>query len=195
MRRRPWLLWFRLYVHALLLESQIFPSVELCDESPEYVSHGFTDTWKGSHRGALVCIKAIRLRYPPDEWEIDRVCTSFVFSEVYSVRFLPDISSCSGRDQAQPSSKCTLSHRGFRDIISVLHHESVDAQWEYHSVRRGEPGGQSADAGMCQSVRISTRKTHCLRSQQLTQACQGLMYLHGLSILHGGITPVSKSKK
>ena len=140
MRRRPWLLWFRLYVHALLLESRIFPNVELCDESPEYVSHGFTDTWKGNHRGELVCIKAIRLRYPPDEWEIDRVCTSFVFSEVYSVRFLLDISSCSGRDQAQPSSKCALSHRGFRDIISVLHHESVDAHGNITQYVEVNPG-------------------------------------------------------
>jgi hypothetical protein len=39
-------LWFRLYTHALLLESRIFPDMELDDESPDYIPFGFVDTWK-----------------------------------------------------------------------------------------------------------------------------------------------------
>ena len=150
--------------------------------------NGFTDTWKGNHCRELVCIKAIRLRRLEDAKEIKRVRNSFIFSEMYSVRFLTDILSRNG----QSSSECTLNHRGFGHIISALHHESVDARWEYHPVHQGEPGSQSADAGTCPSSRILMWKTCYLRPQQLAQACQGLMYLHGLSILHGGIAPVGK---
>jgi len=42
-------LWFRLRVHTLLRESRIFPSVELYDESPDYVHAGFANTWKGDY--------------------------------------------------------------------------------------------------------------------------------------------------
>ena len=52
--------WFRLYTHTLLLESRIFPDVELCDESPDYVPVGLADIWKGNLHGNPVCIKAIR---------------------------------------------------------------------------------------------------------------------------------------
>ena len=188
-------LWSRLYAHAVLLESRIFPSAELCDESPDYVPYGIADTWKGNYHGELVYIKGIRSRYPTGQREMMRVCNSFIFSEVYSVRFLTDISSRNGRDQAQSSSKCTLSRRGFGDVTSSLHHESVDARREYHPVHQGESGGQSADAGTCISIGIPIRKTQYLHSQQLAQACQGLMYLHNLSVLHSGITPVGKSEE
>lgn len=53
-------LWLRLYAHALLRESQIFPGLELYDESPGCSRNGFADTWKGTHCGELVCIKVIR---------------------------------------------------------------------------------------------------------------------------------------
>ena len=52
--------WFRLYVHALLRGSRIFPGVALHDDSPDYTSIGFADVWKGNYRGNPVFIKAIR---------------------------------------------------------------------------------------------------------------------------------------
>ncbi|KAF9649121.1 kinase-like protein [Thelephora ganbajun] len=55
-------LWIRLYVHALLRGSHVFPGVELWNDSPDYDSLGFVDTWKGSLHEDLICIKAIRTR-------------------------------------------------------------------------------------------------------------------------------------
>jgi hypothetical protein len=86
-------LWFRLYTHALLRDSRIFPNVELNDESLEYVPAGFADIWKGNYRGEPVCIKAIRTQDPIRLKEIERVCGSFISSEAYSTCFTPDISS------------------------------------------------------------------------------------------------------
>ena len=75
-----WTLWFRLYTHALLLESRIFLNVELHDKSPDYTPYGFTDTWKGSYRGKLVCIKAIR----PCLREVDSGVYARLFSREYT---------------------------------------------------------------------------------------------------------------
>jgi hypothetical protein len=60
LRSSSFLLWHRLYTHALLLESQIFPSIELTDDTPRYIPTGFTDIWKGKFNGQSVCVKAIR---------------------------------------------------------------------------------------------------------------------------------------
>ena len=75
----PWTLRFRLYTHALLLESRIFPNLELCDEVPDCTACGFADTWKGSYHGKLVSIKAIRSGNPARLREIERVRASFIF--------------------------------------------------------------------------------------------------------------------
>jgi len=60
----PLNLWCRLYAHALLRESQVFPDIELCGDSPDYTPRGFTDIWKGNCRGELVYVKAIRAQNP-----------------------------------------------------------------------------------------------------------------------------------
>ena len=69
----------RLYTHALLRESRVFPNLELCDEFPDYTPFGFADIWKGNYHGEPVYIKAIRTR----EWsplrEIKRVCGYFIY--------------------------------------------------------------------------------------------------------------------
>ena len=64
-------------MHTLLRESRIFPSVELCDESPDYTPAGFADIWKGRYHGETVCVKAIRTQYPICLMEIEKVCGSF----------------------------------------------------------------------------------------------------------------------
>jgi uncharacterized protein Usg len=74
-----WNLQFRLYTHALLLESQIFPNVELCDESPDFTPFGFTDIWKGIYHGELVCIKVIRAQHLACQERIKRVCGYFIY--------------------------------------------------------------------------------------------------------------------
>ena len=86
-------LWFRLYTHALLRESRILPNLELYDESPGYSCDGFADTWKGNYRGELVCIKAIRLGNQVRLREIEKARDRFIFSELYSVCSVPDLSS------------------------------------------------------------------------------------------------------
>ena len=93
MYRSSFFLWFRLYAHALLCESRIFPDVELCDESPDYMATGFTDIWKGNYHGELVCIKAVRAQYQTDLKEVESVCNSSLLSEVYSPRSIPEFSS------------------------------------------------------------------------------------------------------
>jgi len=72
-----WRPWYRLYAHALLRGSDIFPNVKLCDESPDYEPLGFMDIWKGNYRGDQVCIKAIRIRDTAPLEEIKKVCSSF----------------------------------------------------------------------------------------------------------------------
>jgi hypothetical protein len=82
---------FRLYTHALLLESRIFPNVELCDESPDYTPYGFADIWKGSYHGEPVCIKAIRTLDAARLRGIRNVCGSFILSRARSVHPIPDL--------------------------------------------------------------------------------------------------------
>jgi hypothetical protein len=55
-------LWTRIYAHALLLESRIFPYIRLDDESPDYLPFGFVDTWKGNDFGRPVYIKAVQIK-------------------------------------------------------------------------------------------------------------------------------------
>ena len=149
-RDRPILnLWLRLYAHALLRESRIFPGLELCDESPDCLRYGFADIWKGNYRGEPVCVKVIRTQNQTPLMEIERVCGSFILSEMYSVHSIPDIPSCDRGGKAQPSSERASRHRGFGDIVSTLHHESVDARWEHRPVHPEESGRQSADTGTC----------------------------------------------
>ena len=69
-----WHLWFRLYAYATLLESRIFPDMELCDEFLEYTPFGFADIWKGNYHGELVCIKAVRRGNLTYLRETKRVC-------------------------------------------------------------------------------------------------------------------------
>ena len=71
-------------MRTLLRESRIFPSVELCDDSPDYTPAGFADIWKGRYHGEPVCVKAIRTQYPICLMEIEKVCVSFVLPGTYS---------------------------------------------------------------------------------------------------------------
>lgn len=71
-------------MHTLLRESRIFPSVELCDESPDYTAAGFADIWKGRYHGEQVCVKAIRTQYPICLMEIEKVRGSFTLPWTYS---------------------------------------------------------------------------------------------------------------
>ena len=75
-------LWLRLYAHALLRESQIFPGIELCAESPGCSSGAFADIWKGDYRGEPVCVKVIRTR----QWTLLKkiwvVCGSYFVNDV-----------------------------------------------------------------------------------------------------------------
>jgi len=100
----------RLYVHALLCESRMFPGTELCDESPDCLRNGFVDVWKGNYRGEPVCIKMIRTENRIPLMEIEEVRGSFILSEMYSVHSVPDISSCDQRGRIQPSSERAARH-------------------------------------------------------------------------------------
>ena len=137
----------RLYAHALLRESRIFPGIELCDRSPDCLRNGFADIWKGEYHGEPVCVKVIRTENQTPLMEIKRVRASFISSEMYSVQPIPDIPPCALGGKAQPSSKRAPRHQGFGDFVSTLHHESVDARWEHRPVRPDEPGCRSADPG------------------------------------------------
>ena len=77
-RVSSWRLWFRLYTHALLLESSIFPNVELYDISPDFTPFGFTGIWKGNHHGEPVCIKAIRATNLTRLGGVKRICDHFI---------------------------------------------------------------------------------------------------------------------
>jgi len=87
-------LWLRLYAHALLRESRIFPGVELRDESPGCSGDGFADIWKGDYRGELVCVKVIRTQNLNPLRRIRKVRGSVILSETRLIRFMPDIPSC-----------------------------------------------------------------------------------------------------
>jgi len=70
--------WLRLYAHALLRESRIFPGVELHDEHLDCVHNGFADIWKGDYRGKPVCVKVIRTQDRTPLREIEKVSDSLV---------------------------------------------------------------------------------------------------------------------
>jgi uncharacterized protein Usg len=110
--RFSWCLWFRLYTHALLLESRIFTNIELCDEFLGSMPTGFTDIWKGKYHGELVCIKAIQTRDLFCLREIKRVRGSFPPSEAYSLRlcqtFRREINGCK-----------SISHPNVLPIIEI----------------------------------------------------------------------------
>jgi hypothetical protein len=76
-------LWLRLYTHALLLDSQIFPNTTLCDEYLGYTPSGTPDTWKGNRHGVPVCIKAIRTQDLMCMNKIKGVCGFPLLSEAY----------------------------------------------------------------------------------------------------------------
>ena len=103
-------LWFRLCTHALLLESRIFPDIELHDESLGYVPTGFTDIWKGKFDGEPVCVKAIRTQDPIRLREIESVCSSFVSLETYSASSVLDLLLRSRWARAHFPSERTLHH-------------------------------------------------------------------------------------
>ena len=112
------------------------------------------------------------------------------------MRFTPEISPCERRWQAYPPSECAPRHRGFGNIVSALHHESVDVKRKHHPVHPGEPGCRSVDTGTCpSSTRRPVRITQQLRPRQVAEVCHGLMHLHGLGIIHGNITPVGKPRE
>jgi len=77
-----WGLRLRLYAHALLRESRIFPGIDLYDDSPDYKPLGFVDSWKGNYDGEPVCVKVIRTRDPIRIKEIQRVGDCSISSEV-----------------------------------------------------------------------------------------------------------------
>jgi len=152
-RRYPILnLWLRLYAHALLRESRIFPGIELCDKPPGCLRNGFADIWKGDYRGEPVCVKVIRTTNQIPLRGIENVCGSFTLSGMYSVHFIPGVPSSDQRGKFQSSSKCAPCHRGFGDTVSALHHESVDVRWEHCPVHPDEPKCRSAGTGMCPST-------------------------------------------
>jgi hypothetical protein len=131
-------LWLRLYTHALLLGSQIFPNIELSDESLGYMAAGFTDIWKANYHGEPVCIKAIRTQDPARLGEIGNVCGLYILSETHSAHSIPDTSS---RNQwTQVPSERTPHRRDFRHTVSTLRHDSVDAGWEHRPVYEDKPG-------------------------------------------------------
>ena len=66
-------LWTRVYVHALLRGSLIFPDVELSTGPPDFDPLGLVDVWKGSYHDNPVCIKAIRTRRKPSLEKIKKV--------------------------------------------------------------------------------------------------------------------------
>jgi len=68
----------RLFAHALLCESQIFPGIELCDESPDCLRNGFVDVWKGDYHGESVSIKVVRTQDSASLRKIKNVCGSFL---------------------------------------------------------------------------------------------------------------------
>ena len=133
-------LWLRLYTHALLLDLQIFSNMKLSDELLDPTPWGFTDIWKGSRHGESVCIKAIRTQDPTRLTEIEKVCASSLLSEVNSVCFTPDLPSQNQWAQVNFASEPTPCHQGFKDTVSVLHHESMDARREHYPVHPDEPG-------------------------------------------------------
>jgi hypothetical protein len=68
------------------------------------------------------------------------------------VRFTLDLPWKNQRAQVHFTSEPTPCHSGFEDTVSVLHHESVDAGWEYYPVYPDEPGCGPVDVGMCPST-------------------------------------------
>jgi len=116
------------------------------DNPPDYTPYGFTDIWKGEYHGEPVCVKVARGRFLGELRKVEEVQNPSIQSEVYSVRFIPDIPSRGRREQAQFSSECASCHPGFGGTVSGLYHESVGAKWEHRSVHQSEPGRRSSDA-------------------------------------------------
>jgi len=63
----------RLFTHALLRGSRIFPGLELYDHTPDYTPLGFTDIWKGEYHGDPVCVKVVRGKRLNCIREVERV--------------------------------------------------------------------------------------------------------------------------
>ena len=150
-------IWSRLYVHALLRESRIFPGVELHDETLDYLRYGYADLWKGDYRGEPVCVRAIRLRDPARLTDIKTVRDPSRLLRSRSVRIIAGILSCEQRGQA--SSQRAAHRRGFRDTVSALHHESMDDEWEHRQVYPGQRRCRSAVVSMCLSTWSLTKMT------------------------------------
>lgn len=72
-------LWLRLYAHALLRESKIFPNINLDDWPQDYKLLGLADIWRGDYRGEPVCVKVIRTQDRIPLTRIKAVGSSSVF--------------------------------------------------------------------------------------------------------------------
>jgi hypothetical protein len=106
------------------------------------------DIWKGNHHGEPVCIKAIRTQDSARLAEIEKVCGLLLLSEANSVCFTLDLPSQNQWAQVHFASKPTPCHQGFKDTVSILPNESVDARWEYYPVYPDDPRCRPADVGM-----------------------------------------------
>ena len=133
--------------------------MELYDESPDYTPFGFADIWKGNRHGEPVCIRAIWTRDPLLLREIERVCGSLNLSEAYSVCPIPDVPSRCQWGHEHLTSERAPYYRGVRDAVSVLHHESVDAEREHHPVHQNALGCRPVDVGMSLSTQRSMTMT------------------------------------
>ena len=142
-------LWLRLYTHALLRESRIFPHVELSDEPPDCLCSGFADIWNGQYHGELVCIKTIRTMRCASLTKIEKVCDNLILSETYSVCIIPDIPSCKQRRGTLSSSERASCHQSFGGAVSTFHHESIYAKRKHRTIHPEKPKCQSADVCMC----------------------------------------------
>ena len=111
-RSSSWDLWFRVYTHALFLESRIFPKMELRAKPLDYIPFGFADIWKGNYHGEPVCIKAVRRNSPV--FEGSKAYVKSIRSYFFDQGSTKDAPHMTFRRESKP-----ISHPNVLPIIDV----------------------------------------------------------------------------
>ena len=127
-------LWTRVYVHALLRGSHVFPGVELSTGPPDFDPLGLVDVWKGNYRGNPVCIKAIRMRNKSKLEKIKKVHSSPIRLESSSPHATLDLFPWRSRAQVFFASEHTSYCSGLGGLVPILCYESLDDGWGYREV-------------------------------------------------------------
>ena len=151
---------------------------------------GYADVWKGKYCGQDMAVKVVRTYSSDDLRKIINVgCTIsgyFVLVTTFYTELLPR-----SRDGEIPStSQCPAITRCIHVRESVRNGVRMDAKREYQSIRRSTSRSEQVQPRTSSVFNLAPVVLQ-LKSLQLVDVVNGLIYLHSNGMVHGNLKGVS----